>query len=96
MASTIVKGASAFFSEAAAIEWARPSLWLSALFIAFNPLLWNVLGRAQYRKQAVSRALRCSPRVACYLFAVLIFSLGLYRDHLYVVPAPDRPHRAAR
>lgn len=52
------------------------------MHIIFNVLYWNVIIRIQYRTQLFSR-LFGSKKLAVYIHAVIIFSMGLSRDYLF-------------
>lgn len=54
---------------------------LAALFIVFNPVLWNVIGRMEYKTKRISA--RLGPRNGVYLVAFLIFILGIVRDYFF-------------
>lgn len=45
--------------------------------------------RAEYKHKTITRLFGGNARYGCYFLAVLIFSFGLLRDHLYV-PLPPR------
>lgn len=62
---------------------AHRSFATSLAFQLGNPLFWNVLGRLEYRTRALSWLAGGNRRVACYAFALVVFSLGLYRDYLF-------------
>ncbi|ORY76303.1 phospholipid methyltransferase-domain-containing protein [Protomyces lactucae-debilis] len=57
-------------------------LAISAASIAFNPIFWNVVARAEHKLKLMTRIL--GPYNGCYLLALTIFSLGLIRDHFYL------------
>ncbi|KAI3406144.1 OPI3 [Candida oxycetoniae] len=50
--------------------------------ISFNPIFWNVVARLEYRTHFITKIVG-SARRGCYLLALVIFSLGVYRDHVY-------------
>lgn len=50
--------------------------------IAFNPIFWNIVARLQYRTKFITKVTR-SAKLGCYLLAITIFSLGIYRDSVY-------------
>ncbi|KAI6011426.1 phospholipid methyltransferase-domain-containing protein [Pisolithus marmoratus] len=67
------------------------SLYISLLTITFNPTAWNIVARNEYRKKTITRAFG-SPYHGCYFLAILIFTFGLIRDHLYQCALLDQPH----
>ncbi|KAI8826844.1 phospholipid methyltransferase-domain-containing protein [Fimicolochytrium jonesii] len=74
----------------AQINWAHPSLWIAAGSIVFNPTMWNIVARNEYRNQSLTRLLG-SPIRGCYLLAFAIFTLGLLRDYLFTVAMDHQP-----
>lgn len=50
--------------------------------IAFNPTFWNVVARTEYNTHFLTK-LAGGARRGCYLLALTIFSLGLFRDWLF-------------
>lgn len=51
--------------------------------IAFNPIFWNIAARQEYRNKVITKLAGGNPYYGCYLLAVAIFSLGIFRDYLY-------------
>ncbi|RAO65335.1 uncharacterized protein BHQ10_001347 [Talaromyces amestolkiae] len=72
------------------IDLSQPSLQISALAIAFNPIFWNIVARQEYKNHFLTRIFG-SPYYGCYFLAVAIFSLGIFRDHLYLKALEDQP-----
>ncbi|GAM41249.1 phospholipid methyltransferase [Talaromyces pinophilus] len=72
------------------IDLSQPSLQISALAIAFNPIFWNIVARQEYKNHFLTRIFG-SPYYGCYFLAVVIFSLGIFRDHLYLKALEDQP-----
>lgn len=52
--------------------------------IVINPSTWNIIARIDYRTRLFSKKIFGSKYAACYSLAVLIFSLGLIRDHTFL------------
>lgn len=59
-----------------------PELKYALATIAFNPIFWNIVARAEYNTHFLTK-LSGGAKRGCYLLALTIFSLGLYRDHVY-------------
>lgn len=57
--------------------------------IAFNPIFWNIVARTEYKSKFISRIV--GPKIGCYLLAATIFSLGIYRDHVYQKALLEQP-----
>ncbi|KAJ5684785.1 uncharacterized protein N7477_001130 [Penicillium maclennaniae] len=75
------------------VDFSAPSLALSAATIAFNPIFWNIVARAEYNTHFLTRIFG-GPYRGCYFLAVTIFSLGILRDHLYQVALAEQPFYA--
>lgn len=69
-------------TELVSISYLRLTFAQSLLFMFFNPLFWNLAGRAEYRSRLLTRLTGGRRRLACYLLAATIFSLGILRDVL--------------
>ncbi|KAL8898547.1 MAG: hypothetical protein Q9207_006644 [Kuettlingeria erythrocarpa] len=65
------------------IDFSQPSLYISALSIAFNPTFWNIVARREYHNKTLTRLFNGNSQRACYALALTIFSLGLFRDFLF-------------
>ncbi|KAJ5297963.1 hypothetical protein PENANT_c012G08547 [Penicillium antarcticum] len=70
----------------------KPLLW-SVASIFFNPIFWNVVARTEHRNHFLTRIFGGAYN-GCYVLAVTIFSLGIYRDHLYQLALQDQPFYA--
>ncbi|KAI9928529.1 hypothetical protein ASPWEDRAFT_148973 [Aspergillus wentii DTO 134E9] len=75
------------------VDFSQKSLQVSALSIAFNPIFWNIVARAEYRKHYLTRIFG-SPYNGCYFLAFTIFTLGIARDHVYQLALTDQPYYA--
>ncbi|KAL3459941.1 phospholipid methyltransferase-domain-containing protein [Aspergillus heterothallicus] len=75
------------------IDLSQDTLKYAALSIAFNPIFWNIVARAEYRSHFLTRIFG-SPYFGCYFLAVTIFSLGILRDHIYQLALNDQPYYA--
>jgi len=72
------------------IDTSRPSLYVAAAAIAFNPIFWNVVARQEYHTHFLTKIFR-SPYYGCYALAVTIFSIGIIRDSLYKAALDEQP-----
>lgn len=59
-----------------------PALRYAIATIAFNPIFWNIVARTEYNTHILTKVAG-GARNGCYLLALTIFSLGIYRDHVY-------------
>ncbi|KAM9926171.1 hypothetical protein OXX59_003401 [Metschnikowia pulcherrima] len=59
-----------------------PELRYALATILFNPVFWNIVARLQHKTHFLSKAVGGAYN-GCYLLAFTIFSLGIYRDHVY-------------
>lgn len=67
-----------------------PSFYYAIVTIVFNPVFWNVVARLQFRTHFLSAAVGGAYR-GCYLLALAIFALGIYRDHVYHQALLEQP-----
>ncbi|KZM22801.1 uncharacterized protein EKO05_0001460 [Ascochyta rabiei] len=65
------------------IDFTQPTLWVSAISIAFNPTFWNIAAQSEYHNKVITNLFGGNSRYGCYALAVTIFSLGIFRDYLY-------------
>lgn len=59
-----------------------PQIKYAVATIAFNPIFWNIVARLEYNTHFLTKAAGGAKR-GCYLLALTIFLLGIYRDHVY-------------
>lgn len=55
----------------------------SIVCISFNPIFWNIVARLEYKTHFLTKICFNSAKLGCYVLAITIFSLGIYRDHVY-------------
>jgi methylene-fatty-acyl-phospholipid synthase len=77
-----------------AIDWSKPSLWISVFTIVLSPVYWNLVSRNEYRYKTWTKFFR-SKKTACSIFAASIFILSLFRDYLFVLAIKDQPNGPA-
>ncbi|KAI0632741.1 phospholipid methyltransferase [Trametes polyzona] len=65
------------------IDLSKPSLAACVASIAFNPTVWNIVARNEYRNKTITRIFGGNARYGCYFLALCIFSAGILRDSLY-------------
>ncbi|KAF9258768.1 phospholipid methyltransferase [Marasmius fiardii PR-910] len=71
------------------VVWSKSSLYVCLASIAASPLVWNLVGRNEYRNKTLTRLV--GPRVGCAILGGSIFLAGLYRDVLYKIALHDQP-----
>ncbi|KAJ6150805.1 phospholipid methyltransferase-domain-containing protein [Penicillium chermesinum] len=77
------------------IDFSPTSLLVAVIAIAFNPIFWNVAARAgKLIQQSHIDPHFWGPYNGCYFLAVVIFSLGILRDHIYQLALEDQPFYA--
>lgn len=55
--------------------------FLAAIFFAFfNPIAWNLGGRIEYHTHLLTKICGGRKYLACYIFSVYIFGIGIIRD----------------
>ncbi len=72
------------------IDFSKFSFWVSIVSIAFSPFFWNAVGRWEHNTRNVTRIFKNKER-ACYVFAGIVFCLGLVRDFLFVKAISEQP-----
>ncbi|KAL0952848.1 hypothetical protein HGRIS_007073 [Hohenbuehelia grisea] len=75
-------------------EWldtSKTSLYISILAIAFNPTAWNIVAQNEYRNKTITRIFGGNARRGCYFLALMIFSFGMLRDHLFQRALAEQP-----
>lgn len=59
-----------------------PLLQFALVLILFNPIFWNIVARLEHKTHFLTK-IAGGPYRGCYILAATIFSLGIYRDHVY-------------
>ncbi|ESK84394.1 methylene-fatty-acyl-phospholipid synthase [Moniliophthora roreri MCA 2997] len=72
------------------IDLTQPSLYISLLSVGASPLVWNLVGRNEYRNRTLTKAV--GARIGCAILGITIFIAGLLRDVLYKVALFAQPH----
>lgn len=62
----------------------------AVISIAFNPIFWNIVARLEFKTHFLTKIAGGAYR-GCYLLAFTIFSLGIYRDHVYHQALTNQP-----
>ncbi|OWF41357.1 phosphatidylethanolamine N-methyltransferase-like [Mizuhopecten yessoensis] len=85
------------FVDVSKMEWplhffvlADFNLWITICFIIFNPLVWNVVARWEYRNGGIRKVLGGKKR-GVILMAILILSLGVLRDWMFKLMLDSQP-----
>ncbi|KAJ6615406.1 phospholipid methyltransferase-domain-containing protein [Mycena sp. CBHHK59/15] len=71
------------------IDLTQPSLYVSLISIAAGPILWNAIGRNEYKNKTITKLI--GGRVAATILGVIIVLMGLLRDVLYRIALHDQP-----
>ncbi|KAG0663656.1 Phosphatidyl-N-methylethanolamine N-methyltransferase [Maudiozyma exigua] len=64
------------------IDFNDKYLQYSIAFVMFNPIFWNIIARLEYNTHFLTK-FAGSPKKGCYILALIIFSIGLGRDHVF-------------
>ncbi|KAF9528845.1 phospholipid methyltransferase-domain-containing protein [Crepidotus variabilis] len=75
------------------VDFSKKSLLISIASITFNPTAWNIVARNEYRNKTITRIFGGNTRNGCYFLAVMIFSFGMLRDHLYQRALQEQPRQ---
>ena len=70
------------------LDLSKPSFLIATASILFNPIFWNIVARNEYHNKTLTRIF--GAKYGCYLLAVTIFSLGIFRDYLYHLALQDQ------
>ncbi|KAI5449871.1 Phosphatidyl-N-methylethanolamine N-methyltransferase [Naganishia albida] len=79
------------------VDVQSPWLWLCVGSVVFNPVFWNTVARNEYRNKSMTKIFG-GPYNGTYVLAVIIFSLGIFRDLIYekaLLAQPVSPALAA-
>lgn len=68
-----------------------PQVIWAARSIAFNPFFWNAVGRFEFKSHFFTKLAGGNKYRACYVFAFVVFSLGLLRDYLFYQALETQP-----
>jgi len=73
------------------LDASKASLFLSLGSITFNPTVWNIVARNEFRNKTITRAFGGNALIGCYFLTVCIFCAGILRDHLYLKAILEQP-----
>ncbi|KAK6542156.1 Phosphatidyl-N-methylethanolamine N-methyltransferase [Orbilia ellipsospora] len=73
------------------VDFSQQSLIIAIASILFNPVFWNIAARSEYHSKTITKLAFGNPYHGCYLLAITIFSLGIFRDALYERALQDQP-----
>jgi len=74
------------------IDFSKPSLYRSLASITFNPTVWNIVARNEYRNKTITKIFGGNARAGCYFLAASIFFAGMLRDSLFQKAITEQPH----
>ncbi|CAH2352328.1 phosphatidyl-N-methylethanolamine N-methyltransferase [[Candida] railenensis] len=72
------------------VDFSKPDIVFAIQSIAFNPIFWNIVARLEYKTHFLTKVAG-GARNGCYLLALTIFSLGIFRDHVYFNALQNQP-----
>lgn len=64
---------------------------LSAITVVFNPVFWNIVARLEHKTHFLTKIFGNNRYYGCYFLATVIFSLGIYRDHVFKQMLEQQP-----
>lgn len=67
-----------------------PLLKFALITILFNPIFWNIVARLEHKTHFLTK-IAGGPYRGCYILAATIFSLGIFRDHVYHQALLEQP-----
>ena len=68
-----------------------PLVYLTLAHVVFNPLMWNIVARCEYKTKFLTRLFRGHNMAACIVNGIIIFVIGLTRDNLYNMMLGNQP-----
>ncbi|CAN3356358.1 phosphatidyl-N-methylethanolamine N-methyltransferase [Diutina catenulata] len=71
------------------VDW-TPELQFAVACITFNPVYWNIVARMEYNTHILTKIFQRA-KYGCYFLAFTIFTLGIYRDHVYNEALANQP-----
>lgn len=71
------------------VDW-TPQLQFAIASILFNPIFWNIVARREHQTHFLTKLAGGAYR-GCYILAFTIFSLGIFRDHVYHKALLEQP-----
>eukprot|EP01111_Echinosteliopsis_oligospora_P015932 TRINITY_DN6467_c0_g1_i1.p1 TRINITY_DN6467_c0_g1~~TRINITY_DN6467_c0_g1_i1.p1 ORF type:complete len:203 (-),score=31.00 TRINITY_DN6467_c0_g1_i1:11-619(-) len=72
------------------IHFSQPQFLWTVFIIIFTPVWWNIVARCEYNYHFLSRFFGSRKR-GCYVLAVAIFCLSLYRDFVFKNTMQQQP-----
>jgi len=66
-----------------AVNLEDPLVYAVFAHVIFNPLMWNIVARLEYKTKFLTRLFRGHNKAACIVNGIIIFTIGLTRDFLY-------------
>eukprot|EP01064_Diplonema_japonicum_P031420 TRINITY_DN5613_c0_g2_i1.p1 TRINITY_DN5613_c0_g2~~TRINITY_DN5613_c0_g2_i1.p1 ORF type:complete len:199 (+),score=40.40 TRINITY_DN5613_c0_g2_i1:55-651(+) len=73
------------------IDFSNKTFWKSCLVTALCPTIWNIVARAEYRDQVVSKVFAGSRTAGAYAMAAWIFGFSTYRDIVFKQAIEEQP-----
>jgi len=73
------------------VDFSDPLVYFVLAHVIFNPLMWNIVARTEYKTKFLTRLFRGHNKAACIVNGIIIFLLGLSRDYLYNTMLEKQP-----
>jgi len=67
----------------AGVNFQDPIVYAVFGHVLFNPLMWNIVARLEYKTKFLTRIFGGHNKAACIFNGIIIFCIGLTRDALY-------------
>jgi len=68
-----------------------PLVYAVFAHVVFNPLMWNIVARTEYKTHFLTRLFGGHNKAACIVNGIIIFVIGLTRDYIYNVMITNQP-----
>jgi len=73
------------------VNFQDPLVYAVFAHVLFNPLMWNIVARTEYKTRFLTRLFRGHNKAACIVNGIIIFCIGLTRDYLYNMMISRQP-----
>jgi len=68
-----------------------PLVYIVFAHVLFNPLMWNIVARTEYKTKFLTRLFRGHNKAACLFNGLIIWTIGCTRDYLYKMMLDNQP-----
>jgi len=73
------------------VNFEDPLVYAVFAHVLFNPLMWNIVARLEYKTKFLTRLFGGHNKAACIFNGIIIFCIGLTRDYIYNMMIEKQP-----